>query len=207
VILGDAERLVVQEASPEAANALLKVLEEPPADTTIMLTAAQPQALLPTIRSRAIPIRVGPVGDQVVRQFLTEALTPALKGAALEQRVSTAGGLVGRALWGGDGAGEAGVVRAQAILAAVRRGGAAWPATVLGQAPWGARGDFAATLDGLSTTLRSGLVQDAESGNRESAARRLAALRAVDEARDGISNNTNPQLLLAVLARELERVG
>ena len=34
-IIGDAEFLVPQEASPEAANALLKVLEEPPADTTI----------------------------------------------------------------------------------------------------------------------------------------------------------------------------
>src|SRR5205823_2162535 len=43
-ILGDAERLVVQESSQEAANALLKVLEEPPADTVVILTAAEPQA-------------------------------------------------------------------------------------------------------------------------------------------------------------------
>ncbi|MBR9990314.1 MAG: hypothetical protein KFH98_11185, partial [Gemmatimonadetes bacterium] len=39
-VVGDAEALVPQEASPEAANALLKLLEEPPANTTIILTAA-----------------------------------------------------------------------------------------------------------------------------------------------------------------------
>jgi DNA polymerase-3 subunit delta' len=207
VILGDAERLVVQDASPEAANALLKALEEPPADTTIMLTAAEPQALLPTIRSRVVPIRVGPVGDDVVRRFLTEALTPAPAGAALERRVGAAAGLIGRALWAGDGGGEVGAVRAQALLAAVRRGGAAWAEAALGQPPWGARGDFAATLDGLAGTLRDALRSEADAGNRDAALRRLAALRLVDEARDGVGTNPNPQLVLAVLARELERVG
>jgi len=206
VILGDAERLVVQDASPEAANALLKVLEEPPADTTILLTAAEPQGLLPTIRSRVVPIRVGPVGDEVVRRFLTQALTPAPGGAALERRVSGAAGLIGRALWA-DGGAEGGVVRAKAILAAVGRGGAAWAEAALGQAPWGARGDFAATLDGLAGTLRDALKNAVDAGNRDGTVRRLAALRLVDEARDGVGSNTNPQLVLAVLARELERVG
>src|SRR5207253_4596091 len=35
-VIGDAEALVPQEASPEAANALLKILEEPPEDTTFI---------------------------------------------------------------------------------------------------------------------------------------------------------------------------
>ena len=82
VILGNAERLVVQEASQEAANALLKVLEEPPADTFLILTAREAQALLPTIRSRLVPVRVGGVGDAVVRGFLSRGVTPAPKGAA-----------------------------------------------------------------------------------------------------------------------------
>src|SRR6266568_9375237 len=51
-IVGDAERLIPQRANPEAANALLKALEEPPADTVFVLTAAEPEALLPTIVSR-----------------------------------------------------------------------------------------------------------------------------------------------------------
>jgi DNA polymerase III subunit delta' len=206
VILGDAERLVVQEASTEAANALLKILEEPPADTTVLLTVAEPRALLPTIRSRVVPIRVGPVGDTVVREFLTSEVSPQPSGAALERRVAAAGGLIGRALWTGDGAVESGAARAEAFLGAVRRGAAAWTEAALGQAPWGARGDFAASLDALALRLRDDLARAAAAGDRRVLARGLTALRAVDQARDGIGTNVNPQLLLAVLAGDLERV-
>jgi len=38
IIVGDAERMVPQEGSEQAANAFLKLLEEPPADTTIIVT-------------------------------------------------------------------------------------------------------------------------------------------------------------------------
>src|SRR5258706_4378369 len=48
-IVGDAERLIPQRANPQAAHALLKALEEPPADTVFILTAAEPEALLATI--------------------------------------------------------------------------------------------------------------------------------------------------------------
>src|SRR5574341_876247 len=108
VILANAERLVVQEGSQEAANALLKVLEEPPADTFLILSAREAQALLPTIRSRLVPVRVGGVGDAVVRRFLSAEVRAAPKGAALEQRVLLAEGSIGRALaaGGGTGAGE-----------------------------------------------------------------------------------------------------
>ena len=46
--------------NPEAANALLKVLEEPPANTTLILTAAQKSDLLPTILSRCRHIGSSP---------------------------------------------------------------------------------------------------------------------------------------------------
>lgn len=46
-LIHDADRM-----NTEAQNALLKTLEEPPAETTIILTAANPSALLPTTRSR-----------------------------------------------------------------------------------------------------------------------------------------------------------
>ena len=46
-LINDADRM-----NTEAQNALLKTLEEPPADTTMILTAANPSALLPTTRSR-----------------------------------------------------------------------------------------------------------------------------------------------------------
>jgi DNA polymerase-3 subunit delta' len=54
-IIGDAERMVSQEGSDQAANAFLKLLEEPPADTTVILTSSEPGALLPTVRSRVSP--------------------------------------------------------------------------------------------------------------------------------------------------------
>ena len=57
-IIGDAERLVPQESSQEAANALLKLLEEPPAGSLFVLTTVDPRRLLPTIRSRAVPVRL-----------------------------------------------------------------------------------------------------------------------------------------------------
>ena len=53
----------------EAANSLLKVLEEPPEHTSLILLTENPQELLPTIRSRAVVHRLGaliPVVDQLV---------------------------------------------------------------------------------------------------------------------------------------------
>jgi DNA polymerase-3 subunit delta' len=70
IVVGGAERMVPQEGADFAANAFLKLLEEPPADTTIILTSHEPTALLPTIRSRVIAVRVPPLGDDDVRTFL-----------------------------------------------------------------------------------------------------------------------------------------
>src|SRR5262249_25106684 len=69
-IIGDAGQMVAQEGSDEAANALLKLLEEPPANTTMILTSSEPGALLPTIRSRVVSVRVAPLPDRDVETFL-----------------------------------------------------------------------------------------------------------------------------------------
>jgi len=203
IILGDAERLVVQDASPEAANALLKVLEEPPADTTLILTAAEPQALLPTIRSRLVTVRIGPVGDEMVRQFLSRELDPAPAGRALERRVTLAEGLIGRALWMDDSGADAAETQARSFLTAVRAGPERWTPLVLAQQPWGARGAYGAMLDALALTLRQSLVESVALPDRADLTRHLAALRRVDEARAEVANNVNPQLALAVLAHDL----
>ena len=52
-VIPDAQRL-----NPSAANALLKVMEEPPAGVHFILTASNSQSLLPTIRSRAPMLRL-----------------------------------------------------------------------------------------------------------------------------------------------------
>jgi DNA polymerase-3 subunit delta' len=204
VILANAERLVVQEASPEAANALLKVLEEPPGDTFLILTVREAQALLPTIRSRLVPVRVGGVGDGVVRRFLSTQVSPGLKGPVLEQRVLLAEGSIGRALAvGGDtGAGER---TADRWLASIRGGPSRWSVAALSQAPWAARGDFTAALDALAIKLRDRAASDAsESPGR--VPRWVAAIKAVERTRAEAQGNANPQLALAVLALELEEL-
>jgi len=52
----------VDEMQAGAANALLKLLEEPPANVTLLLISHQPSRLLPTIRSRCRELRLGPLG-------------------------------------------------------------------------------------------------------------------------------------------------
>ncbi|WP_417678792.1 DNA polymerase III subunit delta' [Pseudodonghicola sp.] len=69
-------RVVIVDCADEmnvnAANALLKMLEEPPARTTLLLISHRPSGLLPTIRSRCRTLRLSP-------------LSPADMGRALEQ--------------------------------------------------------------------------------------------------------------------------
>jgi DNA polymerase III subunit delta' len=66
-IVADADRM-----TEDAQSAFLKTLEEPPADTVLLLTAADEERLLPTIRSRVIRIRVAPVARAAVEQLLVE---------------------------------------------------------------------------------------------------------------------------------------
>ncbi|HUG29123.1 MAG TPA: DNA polymerase III subunit [Candidatus Limnocylindria bacterium] len=57
----------------DAQSAFLKTLEEPPARTVLILTAADEERLLPTIRSRCVRLRLGPVPRPDVEQILVEA--------------------------------------------------------------------------------------------------------------------------------------
>jgi DNA polymerase-3 subunit delta' len=80
----------------EAANSLLKILEEPPDFATIFLLTDNPSALLPTIRSRCMHLRLSPVTTTEVESYLAE-VRPELKQPerALVARLS--GGGLGRA--------------------------------------------------------------------------------------------------------------
>jgi DNA polymerase III subunit delta' len=80
----------------EAANSLLKVLEEPPEFATLLLLAENPGQLLPTIRSRCVIFRLAPLETQEIERDLAR-LHPEWKAA---QRAVVAGlseGAVGRA--------------------------------------------------------------------------------------------------------------
>jgi DNA polymerase III subunit delta' len=89
VILLEAERL-----QPEAANALLKTLEEPPERTTILLVSEAADELPDTIRSRCQRVELGVLADTTIEAALVDAGTDADE-ARLAARLS--GGQLGRA--------------------------------------------------------------------------------------------------------------
>lgn len=80
-----------------AANALLKILEEPPKKSLLLLLTHSPGKLLPTIRSRCMRLRLGPLSDSDLEKAL-QNLGVALPSASRETVLSLAGGSVGEAL-------------------------------------------------------------------------------------------------------------
>ncbi len=81
----------------EAANSLLKVLEEPPDHATLVLLTENPQELLPTIRSRAIIYRLGALPAAELEALLARR-RPTLKPQERALAARLAEGAVGRAL-------------------------------------------------------------------------------------------------------------
>lgn len=81
----------------EAANSLLKVLEEPPAHCTLILLSENPSELLPTIRSRAVLHRLHAVPTEMLERLLAER-RPELRPAQRTLVSRLAEGAVGRAL-------------------------------------------------------------------------------------------------------------
>jgi DNA polymerase III subunit delta' len=226
-IIGDAEALVPQESSPEAANALLKLLEEPPADTTIIVTAVDPDALLPTIRSRLLSMRLLPLSDDDVAQYIE--MHAGADPAAARRAARLAQGSIGRALGflprdGQDGPLEEIRAGARALLeAALQPAPQHRLAAALAESPAGARGAFSDTLEYLTVWLRdlaaagtgAGEVlvnADAADWLRDAAVRQPAAAAGVPAAIHEVQQaiqltqfNINPQLALAGLLRRIHR--
>lgn len=90
---------IVEEAdslTEEAANALLKSLEEPPADLIYVLLTSHPEKLLPTIISRCQLVRFKPVSTARLEKILIEKRSLGEERARLVARLS--GGVLGEAL-------------------------------------------------------------------------------------------------------------
>ncbi|MGB6692408.1 MAG: DNA polymerase III subunit delta' [Terracidiphilus sp.] len=81
----------------EAANSLLKVLEEPPENTSLVLLTENPHELLPTIRSRAVLHRLGALPAAELESLLAQR-RPELKPNDRALAARLAEGAVGRAL-------------------------------------------------------------------------------------------------------------
>jgi DNA polymerase III subunit delta' len=80
-----------------AANALLKTLEEPPARAVLILVSDRPGALAATIRSRCAKLRLSPLADDLVERALARLL-PDLKPEERQALTGLARGSIGRAV-------------------------------------------------------------------------------------------------------------
>ena len=217
-VIGDAERMVPQASSPEAANAFLKLLEEPAADTLVFLTSSRPGALLPTIRSRVLEVRVTPPALDEAQAFLVEyaGMDPAEAGAAARRTEGSIGTVLGGLA--SEGTADVRIEAAGLLACAVRGSRSDRLRLAAGYPPAGARGAFSGMLDVLERTIRDAAsvaagvpdavldpgIADRITEMRSMPPERLVdAARHVESARDAAAGNGNPQGIVAVLLSDL----
>jgi DNA polymerase III subunit delta' len=204
MILGDADRMIAQEGSDQAANALLKLLEEPLPDTTLILTTSEPGALLPTIKSRVVSVRVAPLAMSELRAWSLTAEIAGKLGRTSDATLERAGGAPGALLAGTSF--DAASAHSARWLKALSGDASDRFVAILSEKPAGARGGFSDALDALESTLHDRLRPAVESGMAEPLA--LAkAQDAIESARDRTAHNVNPALISAELLRQLSAVG
>jgi DNA polymerase III subunit delta' len=94
----------VDELNPNAANALLKILEEPPQQSLFLLLSHAPARVLPTIQSRCRKLPLRPLSTEDVIRAVARATLRALDDAALAEAAAASEGSVAHALTllGGD---------------------------------------------------------------------------------------------------------
>ena len=205
-IVGDAERMVPQEGSDMAANAFLKLLEEPPADTTIILTSSEPGALLPTIRSRVAAVRVPFVSEKAVRGFVDDPqvkkVLDKLGKASTAERVRMAAGAPGRLL-AGEGNARATMNARRIVEAATGFRPSQLDSIALTQGSFGARGNFSETLEALVELLGERARDALHRNDTKAAAAASKAVQAVLQAQKYTETNVSPQLITSRLVREL----
>lgn len=208
-LVGDAERMVVQEGADQAANAFLKLLEEPPPTTTLILTSSEPWALLPTIRSRVVVVRVPPVSPEAMGEFLADSvISRHFAGQPTQELLAAANGSPGQLLEAESGAGvmDAAYRMLEAALASSGPDGQVLrvkAATRQGVA--GARGSFSDTLDALTAALHEHSKRLLMAGKGPDARRAAMGIVLVENAKIRAQGNVNPQLLTFDLLDSLHR--
>lgn len=89
--------LFPQDMGIEGQNALLKVLEEPPAYGVFMILTDNPEKILPTVRSRCTELTLSAVAAKELRPWLA-AKFPEASGEDLDAAIARSGGYPGQAL-------------------------------------------------------------------------------------------------------------
>ena len=202
--------MVVREGSEDAAGAFLKLLEEPPPRANIILTSSEPGALIPTIRSRVVALRVPPLAQPTPstpcsrEPAMREALAAAGVPAELDEQRRLAGGAPGALLARGEWADALARARSHARRRGRRGTVASRCARRSPRESSKARGAFSTSLDALTTLLHERARAAVERGNAHGARAAARALDAVEEAKERATGNVNPQLITSELLRQLE---
>lgn len=209
-VIGDVDRMAQQEGAEVAANAFLKLLEEPPADTWILATTSAIGSLLPTIRSRTVSVRVPRLDDHAMRAFLADpavvdALARSEVPAAVRDRLLAAQGAPGTLL--SSGVRQSAVEDAQRFLATASSGNRAeFLKLAFVQGHSGARAGFSDTLDALTLALYDRMKSGAGGPDPTIASAASRAIDLVEEAKRLADANVSPQLISARLLTDLARI-
>ncbi len=166
-----------EEMNQSAANALLKILEEPPQRAILLLACAAPGRLLPTIRSRCRRLRLNPLPPEAMERLLADYL-PDLSADDRGRLITLAEGSPGRALLLAQEEGLAIAGLVNEVLAALP---GLKPQRAYAMADTLARGDTA--FSNFMELLRAGIaaaVRDVARGRGDEEQARLVALRPLD---------------------------
>lgn len=180
------------EFQPEAANALLKTLEEPRPNVHFILTSERPDSLLPTIRSRCQRIRFGRLPDHVLREILESEGVPE---AAIAPSIALSAGRADVALaLGHEGAVEELTELASTVDTAIRSAG---PGTLIEVAEQlGRRDDLELTLLTLQSFYRDLSVSALDADDSASANLAAARVSLIHECVQSMRQNANRQVAL-----------
>ena len=185
----------VERMNEESANALLKVMEEPPEGVLFLLTADSLAGVLPTIRSRCISFAVAPVSPEDCARYCT-AQGVGAKDAALYSALFD--GHIGTVLAAArDEARREQVDRALALAKAAAARDSYAAAVLLADYEKDKAGASALLAD-FRAVAAAGLRDSPHSPVEGETARK--ALGAADAAMQQISAQVNPKIVLSVLA-------
>ncbi len=166
-----------EELNQASANALLKILEEPPPRAVLLLVCGAPGRLLPTIRSRCRRLRLDPLGQEPMDRLLATYLQD-LSADERGRLVTVAEGSPGRALLLAEEEGLAIARLVDEVLAALPR---LEPVRAYAVADSLGRGENA--FSNFMDLLRAGIasaVRDEVRGRADPEQSRLVALRPLD---------------------------
>jgi len=208
--------VIIQEAqklNPQASNALLKILEEPPQGTVMVLLANSEASLLPTVVSRCQRLWFGPLETGQISAYLEERVgwdpQEARKAALMAQ------GSIGRALLLKEEPVALWREQAQELLSSIQELPAAGILERAGA--WASsRQEAMARLEVLRSVIRELILDGLGGAQGEGGAGRGSRIRRqwllevwamVGRAMEGLERNLNPQLLMENLLADMALAG